>query len=278
MVEEIPSFMLITAKDIEGYHRRLVQQDRLKETPVTGCEITLTAAIELACIRHWANAKGLSSRLLIEPTGSAAWTLLDRSGWPSAKRAIELTSHDTCIKILPSKPKDRDWRRFVYETQRNLVVAGFSVDSARAIVAALGEMVDNVWNHSMTDTPGLVARKIQGGRVTFCIADVGIGVLESLRLNPSFSSLKTSIAALNEALKNGVSRFQGKGHGYGFSDLVRGVANQWGIARLRTGEGSVVLNHTTEELTRHSSYALYLPGLQVAFTCGTRAPACIVVL
>jgi len=263
--------MLVTARDVETFHRRLIQPERATGIVITARRITLAAAVELACVQHWATSNGCESRLRVESSGAGTWQLLDRSGWPASKSSIELNSDHVGIRVLCSRPGDMDWRPFVYSTRRRLVAAGFSTDSARAIVAAFGEMVNNVWDHSMSDYPGLVAYEVQEKRATFCIADVGVGVLHSLRQNPRFESLKTSNAALNLALKDGVSRFDGQGRGYGFSDLLRGVANQWGIARLRTGEATVVLDHTSEGRTRHSSYAPFLPGLQVAFSCGTGA-------
>ena len=124
----------------------------------------------------------------------------------------------------------------------------------------------------MNEHAGLFAFHVEKERVMFCIADIGIGVLQSLRQNSQFASLKTSTAALGAAMKNGVSRFRDQGRGYGFSDLIRGMSDQWGISRLRSGEGKVVLDHSTDQQSRHSSYLPFLPGLQVVFSCGKHAP------
>ncbi len=160
----------------------------------------------------------------------------------------------------------------MYAVRRDLTAVGFSADGARAIVAAFSELADNVWDHSLSDVPGLVGYRLTPSRVTFCIADVGVGVLESLRQNPQFTGLSTSASALAAALKPGVSRFADPTRGYGFRDLLTAVAEQWGLARLRTGEAKLLIDHTTEDRTRRVSYAPPLPGLQIVFSCGTKAP------
>jgi hypothetical protein len=267
--------MLFGTGEIERFHRQVSQHGAPNDHLVVD-SITLAAAVELACIRYWANRNGLSSRVTVK-AGASIWRLLESSGWPAVRNKVELSSDGIHLRTFLNRPTDSEWRPFFYATRDSLASAGFSIDGSRAIAGAFGEMANNVWDHSMSEYSGLFAFQVQPERVTFCIADVGVGVLQSLRQNSQFASLKTSTAALSTALKDGVSRFGNQGRGYGFSDLIRGVSNQWGISRLRSGEGKVVLDHTSDQLTRHSSYLPFLPGLQVIFTCGKHAPTSHVV-
>lgn len=263
--------MILGTGDIERFHRHVIQQGAPKDHFAVDA-ITLAAAVELACIRYWADTNGLASRVAVKARPQSIWALLESSGWPSAKHGVELSSGGILLRTFVNRPTDSEWRPFFYATREKLAGAGFSIDASRAIAGAFGEMANNVWDHSMSEHAGLLAFHVDHERVTFCIADVGVGVLQSLRQNPQLASLKTSTAALSTALKDGVSRFGGQGRGYGFSDLIRGVANQWGISRLRTGEAKAVLDHTTDQRRRHTSYLPFLPGLQVTFSCGKHAP------
>jgi hypothetical protein len=148
-----------------------------------------------------------------------------------------------------------------------LAAGAFSVHSARAIAAAFSEICNNIWDHSETQVPSLVGFEIQRGHAAFCVADLGIGILGSLRTNPRYAALRTSAEALEKALETGVSRFEEPGHGYGFGDLLRAVTEQWGTARLRTGEAKLIIDARTENRTRRRGYAPSLPGLQIVLKC-----------
>jgi hypothetical protein len=269
--------MLFGTGEAERFHRQVSQHGAPDDDLVVD-SITLAAAVELACIQYWVATNGLSSRGTVKAGPTSIWTLLESSGWPAARNAVELRADGIHLRTFPNRPTDSEWRPFFYATRDSLTAAGFSIDASRAIAGAFGEMANNVWDHSMSNYPGLLAFHIQPERVTFCIADIGVGVLQSLRQNSQFASLRTSTAALSSALKDGVSRFGDQSRGYGFSDLIRGVSNQWGISRLRSGEGKVILDHTSDQLTRHSSYLPFLPGLQVIFSCGKHAPTGQVVI
>src|SRR5213078_530477 len=103
------------------------------------------------------------------------------------------------------------------------------------LAGALAEVVDNVWEHSASDLPGLGAFHLQSRRATFVVADLGIGVLNSLRSNPRYRNLQTSKEALENAVKPGVSRLDEAGRGSGFGTVLRGLAELWGVLRLRSG-------------------------------------------
>jgi hypothetical protein len=134
------------------------------------------------------------------------------------------------------------------------------------------EIVDNVWEHSESAHPALVCVEITHRRLAFAVADLGIGVLNSLRSNPKFARLDTSIEALSVALQPGASRVEGTHRGYGFSSVLRGLADLWGTLRLRSGEASLVLDGTRDERRRIRHFVPPLPGLQVIAVCGLDKP------
>jgi len=134
-----------------------------------------------------------------------------------------------------------------------------------ALTGALGEMVDNVWQHSRTEIPGLVAYEVGWRKLSFAVADIGVGVLDSLRTNPRHQYLTTAMDALETAILPGVSRHNSGG--YGFSTLFQAIAELWGITRLRTGEAVLFFDRKTEQRKRNRYYLPPLPGFQVLVSC-----------
>ena len=75
--------------------------------------------------------------------------------------------------------------------------------SGRIGPLALGELQDNVFEHSGRPESGVVAYAASNGAFEFVVADAGRGVLASLRENPEFAGLADSGAALRVAVLTG---------------------------------------------------------------------------
>ena len=131
-------------------------------------------------------------------------------------------------------------------------------------------MADNAVIHAQTDTPALVGYRVMEGFAQFCVADVGIGVLNSLRACPDFSSLRFDHEAIKEALRDGVSRFGRNRGGMGFREIFRSLAAQWGLLRFRSGEGCITMDGTDLNADHCSEdFVPRLPGFQVTVSCRT---------
>ncbi len=131
-------------------------------------------------------------------------------------------------------------------------------------------MVDNIWQHSETADPGLLVYQIRRRKFAFSVVDNGIGVLASLRKNPRYKWLDSSMEAIRYAIQPGVSRCDGGG--MGFASLLHALVDLWGHARLRSGEASLLIDGTQDERRKDYSYLPFLPGLHVSVRCALDAP------
>lgn len=138
---------------------------------------------------------------------------------------------------------------------------------AKALSGAIAEIITNVWEHAQATTPALLAYECSGERLIASITDLGIGVLSSLRSNPGYAQLSSSLQALREAMRVGVSRHTVEGRGYGFNEVLLAVADH-GSVRLRSGEGILEFRGSPEVRNALGSYGVDLPGLHVAISCG----------
>lgn len=121
--------------------------------------------------------------------------------------------------------------------KRAAIKSGFSNDHAGQFSAAVNEMYSNAIEHSENAESGYVAFLSEPGKFEFVVADSGIGILRSLKSNPLYASLTNSGSALEMALKEGVSRhYVEKGHGFGFRQLLVGLANISNYIRFRSGD------------------------------------------
>src|SRR5947209_708367 len=113
------------------------------------------------------------------------------------------------------------------------------------------------------------------GYTLFCVADVGIGVLASLRRNPKLSGLRLHNEAIRAALQGGTtSRLPEEGGGgFGFRQVFTSLADLWGSLRFRSGEGCLTMEGTDCDANQGSvTHPPPLPGFQVTICCRTKAP------
>ncbi len=132
-------------------------------------------------------------------------------------------------------------------------------------MGALGELPDNVFEHSGRPESGVVAYAAHNGAL-FVVADAGRGVLASLRDNPEFSLLADSEAALRVAASDGASRHaRNTGHGYGIGQVFRALAHDAAELRL-WGDAPSLIGHV--ELAQKA----WLDGLTITVRCAPDAP------
>lgn len=129
--------------------------------------------------------------------------------------------------------------------QRALFAANrvrFPKAGAAQAISALGELESNIVEHSYDAVTGVIAFEVQPKFVGLYASDSGVGVLSSLKRNPSFSSLDDSGRALEMALQEGVSTHQEAGRGMGFRPIFRGLASLATLLRFRSGDSLLQIN------------------------------------
>ena len=148
-----------------------------------------------------------------------------------------------------------------------------------ALHLAMTAMTENAILHAQSTAGVLVGYRMGSDGVQFTVADVGCGVLASLRTNPEYSHLRHHTQALRLALQAGVSRL-GTGNGFGFHALFRALARQFGTLRFRTGDVCITMDgQQFDSDLRPETYPELIAGFQVTVCCrlapdsGTKALA-----
>jgi hypothetical protein len=89
----------------------------------------------------------------------------------------------------------------------------------------INEITDNVLNHSESSQGGWIQLAVFPERIAISIADIGHGLLKSLK--PRYSQLRTDMEAIEFALRPGVTRDPALGQGNGLKGSLR-LANAFG--------------------------------------------------
>lgn len=167
------------------------------------------------------------------------------------------------------------WDQWANHVENAAVAAGLPRGLAAGLMGALGELQDNVFEHSGLPETGLVAYGAKTGMFEFVVADAGRGVLASLRENPEFTHLADCGAALRLAAADGISRHNSEsGHGYGIGQLFRALAHHNAELRFRSGDHALRIWGDAPSLTGqvHLLHKAWLDGLTVTVRC-TLQPA-----
>jgi anti-sigma regulatory factor (Ser/Thr protein kinase) len=257
----------VSLKEVEGYQWRLATNDIPLTVPVRGHELSLAAAVELACLEQFLRNTHNENKLHIRFPHCGVWKLVRTLRWPTNHGFVAYDT--TTLSALPKK-SDSQWLDCLRAMHSSLKKHGFPHNLAGGLAGAAGEVIDNVWQHSQTDLPGLFAYQISHRKLTFCVADLGIGIMQSLTQNPKYRSLNTEMSAIQKAICPGVSRFDNGG--YGFSTLLRSVAELWGKTRLRSGEAVIMFDRETEERQQEHYYLPPFLGVQISVICRLDPP------
>lgn len=123
-------------------------------------------------------------------------------------------------------------------------------DIISALEWSINEITDNVLNHSKSEDGGIVQVSTypQSHRISFAVADSGIGIKESL--SEAYPDLKSDIIALGEAIKSGVTRNNNFGQGNGLAGTLRIAEQTGGSFTLISGKGK--LNYYEGRADRNS--------------------------
>ena len=148
------------------------------------------------------------------------------------------------FRMSPEWPEnDGAWVGFGLAGQKAAVHAGFHKQTAAQFIGAMGELVDNIHEHSGAPGTGIAVFRADERGFEFAVADSGIGILESLRSGCEYRDLSDHGAALQMALTDGVSRHGAEAkRGHGFRPIFVGLANLSGLLRFRSGDHALVID------------------------------------
>ncbi len=162
------------------------------------------------------------------------------------------------------------WNQWTKHAENAAVVVGLPRALVVGLIGAIGELQDNVFEHSGQPASGLLAYGVSSGTFEFVVADAGRGVLASLRENQEYAHLTDSGSALRVAISDGASRYaRNTGHGYGVGQLFRALANHSAELRFRSGDHALRLWGHTPSLTGQVELTqkAWLSGLVVSVRC-----------
>jgi anti-sigma regulatory factor (Ser/Thr protein kinase) len=164
------------------------------------------------------------------------------------------------------------WDQWTVHAENIAKIKGVDPSLIASLLGAMIELQDNVYEHSGAPQTGLVAYAVTPASFEFVVADLGWGVLETLRQNPQYSGLTDAGAALQEALKDGVSRFPTEeGRGRGFNQLFRALVGHNAELRFRSSDHSLTMRPTKNAGFGTTALAQVAPldGLAVSVYCRT---------
>jgi hypothetical protein len=170
--------------------------------------------------------------------------------------------------------ENEGWTDFLLRAQSGAERSGMDEQFAKAIVATLEEMTDNIiWHSDSTDT-GLVGYQWSDHLFEYAVADAGIGVLASLKKCPDYIELNNSGDAIKIAHQNGISRFgNGASRGFGFN-LLLNIAKKSSCLRFHSGDATVTLDGVTAYQTNSAPLPITRPaanlqGFTISVSCRT---------
>lgn len=194
---------------------------------------------------------------LLPPPTSAQWlrlngteTILEAAIGGTERWASPRGSSSGFLRcdVLQTEPKK--WTSFKLGAHKVALAAGFPAQAVSRLMGAMGEIVDNVLEHSEAVPTGFVVFGGRPGSFEFVVADDGVGALASLRTNPEYAYLSDEGDALQCALTDGESRY-GKAakRGAGFSTLFRSLVNLNASLRFRSGDHALTMHGRSPTLT-----------------------------
>jgi hypothetical protein len=163
--------------------------------------------------------------------------------------------------------EERVLTSFKIDAHKAALGAGFA--AAPLLIAAMGELIGNVVDHSEAPESGVAIFAARPGMFEFVVADSGIGVLRSVTKNPEHARLQDEGAALTAIVESSVSRFErGTGHGNGFRPIFERLADMTGELRFRSGDYALSLDgRFGDRIGRQLSQKPRLYGFFAAVVC-----------
>jgi anti-sigma regulatory factor (Ser/Thr protein kinase) len=239
---------------------------------------TLPALLEYGCARwHYPSLAALPALIFSSPLGRSLQEVMSELGLRTTgrqkqpPRTVTPSAHEFFVLEGSNSPTtEQDWLEFLVRFRQSVKSAGFNMERAKGIAAALGEMADNATIHANTPVGVLVGYHVIHGATVCCVADVGIGVFASLTSHEAYRHVQSHKEAVRLALRRGVTRYGPGQGGLGFYNVFKALAAMSGTLRFRSGEGCVSMDGTDVDADKgEESYVIFRPGFQVTICCRT---------
>ncbi|WP_031297579.1 hypothetical protein [Sphingobium lactosutens] len=166
------------------------------------------------------------------------------------------------------------WDQWTLHAENVAKGKGLNPHLIAALMGAMVELQDNIYEHSGAPETGMVAYAVTRRSFEFVVADRGVGVLRTLHQNPRYADIADAGVALQEMIKDGVSRFPSEmGRGQGFSQLFRALVGHNAELRFRSGDHALTMRPTTDPLHGETAVAHVAPldGLAISVFYRTEA-------
>jgi hypothetical protein len=194
---------------------------------------------------------------VLPPPLSAPWLLLDGSDglFRAAADGIDqwFGAQGRRLGLFRCKaagePETNRWKAFGVEAHKAALASGFPARIVWRLMGAMGEIRDNLIEHSEAAATGVVVFRSLPESFEFAVSDCGIGTLASLKTNSDYAHLRDEGEALQCALGDGESRFgRAAGRGTGFSQLFKSLASLNASLRFRSGDHALSIEGVSPTL------------------------------
>lgn len=216
-----------------------------------------TGLLPSSCSSPWLKLAGFGPLYRAATDGTTDWVS------PQGGR------HGVFKCISSSASDQKRWTSFQIASHKAALAAGFPSKTASQLIGALGEIHDNVLEHSEAAATGVVTFSSRRDLFEFAVADQGVGILASLKTNPEHAGVRDHGEALQHALTDGVSRFgRSSNRGTGFSQLFKGLATLNGSLRFRSGNHALSIEGKNPSLVNAlTAMKPSVPGFLVCVAC-----------
>jgi hypothetical protein len=268
----------LTVKFVEALHHAVRNRRDVAPAVAALRNATLPGLMEYGCLKRTLPSSSLPDlppAILDSPVGKALRQVRSDLGLrttgrgrPALKR-VEPQAVEFWVIEGEDGFADQSWGVFEIRFNRSARQVGFTASVADGLQGALHEMAENAVIHSEAPTGILVGYQVMPEAALFTVADVGMGILASLRMHPAYQHLQVHLEAIRAALHVGVSRFGPGQGGLGFSQVFKSLAADSGLVRFRSGEGCITMDGTDldADTTGNETFPPGLPGFQVTVCC-----------
>lgn len=201
--------------------------------------------------------------------------LFSKEDWPDYVDKAEALGMREC-RHFPSDPDAEDWNASLRSVTRELLNAIeelIATDDAAhtSLDLALSELTENVGYHADTNLGGFAAVQYlrHSNEIELAIADLGIGIADSLRRNAELKKAAgTDLSAIQTALRATVTSTPWRNSGYGLTFTQFLLAQNEGRLLVRSGTGHVLRGSKISNRT----VPQHLPGTLVGMRLRTDCP------
>ncbi len=271
--------MLVTPTLLDDIRRRLARGNSSIVAQLSPTGYSLGAVMELACATVCSERdRGGVALSTLEPWGTlplqfeqARKLLLGDASALAPVETFAAPAVELFAVVKRTGNEALEWDLYRQRFNRSLINNGLAKNLSHALSKALAEMADNVIQHSGTDedhpAAGLVGYHVGHRQMSFAVADLGRGVLASLRTNPRWRSIPDSMQALEAAVSRRASRRIEEAEGSGFRQVHKSLADLYGHLRFRTGDAVLTLDGRGESRAARIASSPGLPGFQITVSC-----------